>query len=157
MGYKRKKQLFGEAIVLVFQKGGQSSFPEDIQGQPRQGPEQPDLAVGIPVYCKRVGLADILGSLRTQTIEFWRHEFSHSQTNNTAAHPGETFITVGTQQRYRMNCCQQQHKIPLFLSSQFLMGTAAISDAAALKQKSARSAKEVPRSELTHSVSLTRN
>ena len=41
---------------------------EDIHGLNGWGSEQCDLAVRVPVHCRRVGLGDIQGSLPTQTI-----------------------------------------------------------------------------------------
>jgi len=41
------------------QKCGGCPVPEDIQGQAGMGSEQPYLAVGIPVQCRGVGLADL--------------------------------------------------------------------------------------------------
>jgi len=36
-----------------------SLIPRDIQGQAGLGSECPDLAVGVPIYCKGVGLDDL--------------------------------------------------------------------------------------------------
>jgi len=46
----------GEALEQDVRKGGGSSVPGDIQGQAEQGSEQPDIAVGVPVHCRGVGL-----------------------------------------------------------------------------------------------------
>jgi len=39
------------------QRGGGYPVPGAIQGQARRGSEQPDLAVGVPVHCRGIGLA----------------------------------------------------------------------------------------------------
>jgi len=44
-----------EALAQVAQRGG-CSVPGDIQSQAGPGSEHSDLAVGIPVHCRRVGL-----------------------------------------------------------------------------------------------------
>jgi len=49
----------GEALEQVAQRCGGSHVPGDIQGQAGQGSEHPDLPVGVPVHCKRVGLGDL--------------------------------------------------------------------------------------------------
>jgi len=45
----------------------------DTEGQAGQGSEHADLAVGVPVHCKGVGLDDPEVSLPTQMI-MWFHE-----------------------------------------------------------------------------------
>ena len=42
--------------ALVAQRGDGCSVPGDIQGQAGQGSEHPDLAVGVPVHYRGVGL-----------------------------------------------------------------------------------------------------
>ena len=44
----------GEALKQVFQRDGGRPIPGDIQGQTGQGSEHPDLAVGVPVYCRKL-------------------------------------------------------------------------------------------------------
>jgi len=45
----------GEALAQVVQRGGECLIPGDIQSQAGQGSEQPDVAVGVPVHCRRAG------------------------------------------------------------------------------------------------------
>ena len=56
----RKKFFFyhkgGEALAQVAQRGGGCPVPADAQGEAGRGSEQPDVAVGILVHCKGVGL-----------------------------------------------------------------------------------------------------
>lgn len=42
----------------VAQRDGGLPVPGDIQGQAGQGPEQPDVAVDIPVPCRGIGLGE---------------------------------------------------------------------------------------------------
>jgi len=49
----------GEALEQVAQIGGECPIPGDSQGQAGRGSEQPDLAVGVAVHCRRVGLDDL--------------------------------------------------------------------------------------------------
>ena len=58
----------GEALEQVAQRGGGCPIHGDIQGQDGWGSEQPDLAGGVPVHCKGVGLDELYGSLPTETI-----------------------------------------------------------------------------------------
>ena len=46
----------GEALGQVAWRGGGCPIPGSIQGQAGCGSEQPDLAVGVPVHYKGVGL-----------------------------------------------------------------------------------------------------
>ena len=46
----------GETLEQVAWRGGGSLIPGDAQGQAGQGSEQPDLAVGVPVHCRGVGV-----------------------------------------------------------------------------------------------------
>jgi len=48
-----------EALEQVAQRGGGCSITGDVQDQTGQSSEQPDLAVGGPVYCRRAGLNDL--------------------------------------------------------------------------------------------------
>jgi len=45
-----------EKLEQVAQRGGGCPTPGDIQGQAGWGSEQLDLAVGVPVHCREVGL-----------------------------------------------------------------------------------------------------
>ena len=45
-----------------------SSISGDIQGQAGWGSEQPDVAIGVPVHCRAVGLDDLRESFLTQMI-----------------------------------------------------------------------------------------
>ena len=45
-----------EALALVAQRRGGCPIPGDVQCQAGWGSEQPDLAVGVPVHCRGVGL-----------------------------------------------------------------------------------------------------
>ena len=49
----------GGALRQVAQRGGGCPIPGDTQGQAGWGSEQPDVAVGVPVHCREVGL-DVL-------------------------------------------------------------------------------------------------
>jgi len=49
----------GEILEQVSQRGGRCAIPGNIQGQVGQGFEQPDLVVGVPAHCRRVGLDDL--------------------------------------------------------------------------------------------------
>jgi len=57
---EHKKEVFynrdGEALEQVAQRGVRCPVLGSIQGWARSGSEQPDLAVGVPVHSKRVGL-----------------------------------------------------------------------------------------------------
>jgi len=46
-------------VTQVTQRGGWYPIPGDIHGQAGEGSEQPDLAVGISVCCRGVGLDDL--------------------------------------------------------------------------------------------------
>ena len=46
----------GEALEQVSQRCDGYSVLGDIQGQAGPGSEQSDLAVGVPVHCRKVGL-----------------------------------------------------------------------------------------------------
>ena len=52
-----------KSFVRLLSEGGERCsgypIPGDIQGQAGPGSEQPDLAMGVPVHCRRVGL-DVL-------------------------------------------------------------------------------------------------
>ena len=50
----------GEALEQVAQRCGGYPIPGDIQGQAGWSCEQPALAAGVPVHCRRVGLDDLL-------------------------------------------------------------------------------------------------
>ena len=54
--------------LLFVQRGGGSPVPGDIQGQAGPGFEQPDLAVGVPVHCRGVGLEHLQASFPMQTL-----------------------------------------------------------------------------------------
>lgn len=57
----RKNLLYcdGEgALEQAAQRGGACPIPEDTHGQVGQGSECPDVAVGVSVHCRRVGLDD---------------------------------------------------------------------------------------------------
>ena len=43
----------------VAQKGSGGPIPGNIQGQVRQGSEQPGLVEDVPVHCRGVGLDDL--------------------------------------------------------------------------------------------------
>ena len=49
-------------------KKKKKSVPAEIQDQAGWGSEQPDLAVGVPVHCRRAGLNDPYGSSATQIV-----------------------------------------------------------------------------------------
>ena len=51
--------MAGEALEQVAQRCGGSPVPGDSQGEDGWGPEQPDLAVDVPVHCRAVGLDDL--------------------------------------------------------------------------------------------------
>ena len=53
-------------MAQVVQRGGRCLIPGDIQGQAGQGSEQPDVAVGVPVHCRRVVPDGLYGSLPNQ-------------------------------------------------------------------------------------------
>lgn len=57
-----------EAWAQVTQRGGRSLILGDIPGHVAQGSEFPDLAVGVPVHCSRVGLDDLKRCLPAQMI-----------------------------------------------------------------------------------------
>jgi len=48
-----------EALAQVARRGGGGPIPGDIQGQAGQGSEFLDVAVGVPVHCRGVGLDDL--------------------------------------------------------------------------------------------------
>ena len=74
----RKKVFYnksGEALAQAAQGGGACAVPEDIQGQAGQASEQLDVAVDVPVQCRRVGLDNLSGWLPTHTIlQFWFYD-----------------------------------------------------------------------------------
>jgi len=45
-------------MAQVAQRGGECPVRGDIQSQAGRGSEQPDVAAGIPVHCRGVGLDD---------------------------------------------------------------------------------------------------
>jgi len=47
------------ALEQVAQRSDGCPVSGDMQGQAGQGSEQPDLAVGVPVQCRGVGLDDL--------------------------------------------------------------------------------------------------
>ena len=47
------------ALNQTAQRGGEYPFPTDTHDQDGESPEQSDLALGIPVHCRRVGLVDL--------------------------------------------------------------------------------------------------
>ena len=49
----------GEPLAQFAQRGGGCPISGDIQVQAGWGSEQPDVAVGVPVHCRGVGLGDI--------------------------------------------------------------------------------------------------
>ena len=49
----------GEALQQIAQRCGGWPIPGDTQGQAGQGSEQLDLAVGVPVHFRGVGLDDL--------------------------------------------------------------------------------------------------
>jgi len=49
----------GETQAQIAQRGGGCPIPGDAQGQAGWGFEHPDLAVGVPVHCRGVGLDDL--------------------------------------------------------------------------------------------------
>jgi len=49
----------GEALAQVVQKASGCPTPGDAQGQVEWGSEHPDVAVGVPVHCRGVGLDDL--------------------------------------------------------------------------------------------------
>ena len=57
-----------ETLEKVAQRGGRSPVPGDIRCQAVWGSEQPDLAIGMPVHRRGVGLSDLYKSLPTQMI-----------------------------------------------------------------------------------------
>jgi len=67
-----KKKIFysegGEALEQVAQWCGWCSVPGDFQGEAARGPEQPDQAVDVPLYCRGVGLDGLQRSLLTLGI-----------------------------------------------------------------------------------------
>ena len=46
-------------LEQITHSGGGCPIPVDIQGQDGLGSEQLDLAVGVPVHCRGVGLEDL--------------------------------------------------------------------------------------------------
>jgi len=46
----------GETLTKVAQSGGGCPISGDIQGQAGQGSEHPDLAAGVSIHCRGVGL-----------------------------------------------------------------------------------------------------
>ena len=64
----RKKFFYnksGEELKQIAQRGDGCPIPGDIQGQAAQGSQQPDLAAGVPLHCRRVGPDGLYGSLPT--------------------------------------------------------------------------------------------
>jgi len=51
----------------VAQRGGGCPVPGGIQCQAEQGSEQPDVAVGVPVHYRGVGLDGLQRSIPTQS------------------------------------------------------------------------------------------
>jgi len=49
----------GEAVQQVAKRYGECPIPGNSQDGAGWGSEQPDLAVGIPVHCRRVGSDDL--------------------------------------------------------------------------------------------------
>ena len=45
---------------MCSQKGGRCPIPGDFQGEAGSGPEQPDLAMDVPIHCRGVGLDGLL-------------------------------------------------------------------------------------------------
>ena len=56
----------GDTLEQVAQRGGGCPIPGDIQGQAGPGPEQPDVAVDVPVHCRGDGLDGLQQSLPTK-------------------------------------------------------------------------------------------
>ena len=48
-----------ESLAKVAQRGSRCPIPGDIQGQDEWHSGQPDIAVGVPVHCRGVGLDDL--------------------------------------------------------------------------------------------------
>jgi len=48
-----------EPLEQVAQGAGGCLDPGGTQGQAEQASEQPDVVVGVPVHCRRVGLDDL--------------------------------------------------------------------------------------------------
>ena len=57
-GRKKIYNEGGEAWAQVAQRDGGSPVLRDTQDQAARGSEQPNLAVGVPVHCRGVGLDD---------------------------------------------------------------------------------------------------
>ena len=51
--------MSGEALKNVAQRCGGSAVPAGIEGHVGRGSEHPDLAVGVLVLCRGVGLHDL--------------------------------------------------------------------------------------------------
>ena len=68
MDIRKKFVKSVEALEQVAQRGGGCSITGDVQDQTGQSSEQPDLAVGVPVYCRGAGIHDLQRSLSTQMI-----------------------------------------------------------------------------------------
>ena len=60
--------MSGEAQEQVAQSCGGSPIPGDMQDQAGPVFKQPDLAVDVPVQCRRVGVDDLQRSLPAQKI-----------------------------------------------------------------------------------------
>jgi len=58
-GRKKIYNEGGEARAQVAQRDGGSPVLRDTQDQAARGSEQPNLAVGVPVHCRGVGLDDL--------------------------------------------------------------------------------------------------
>ena len=58
-GRKKIYNEGGEALAQVAQRDGGSPVLRDTQDQAARGSEQPNLAVGVPVHCRGVGLDDL--------------------------------------------------------------------------------------------------
>jgi len=56
---KEPIQLTQQALPQVAQRGSGSPIPRDTQDQARLGPEYPDIAVGVLVHCRGIGLDDL--------------------------------------------------------------------------------------------------
>ena len=55
-----RKMFFAVRVVRHWDSSPKvCPIPGDIKGQVGRGSEQPDLAVGVPVYCRGVGLGDL--------------------------------------------------------------------------------------------------
>jgi len=50
--------MSGVALEQAAQRGGECPIPEDTHGQVGRGSECPDVAVGVSVHCRTVGLDD---------------------------------------------------------------------------------------------------